>query len=89
MEQFISEFGKILVEMFIRTKYSKKMNKYFIKEETVGGKKYYMIYKRFMFNKFTHFYEKWNSNVTAMARVKELNTEYNFNKFNKKYLKIK
>jgi len=46
-------------------------NKFYIKEELMGGEKCYMIYQRiFLF--FGSFYERWNSKDYAQIRLKEL-----------------
>lgn len=45
--------------------------KYFIKKERIGDENYFMIYKKFFF--INIFSEKWNSEVTAKARLAQLN----------------
>jgi len=42
-----------------------------IREEMMGGRKYWMIYRRGIF--FSHFYERWNTNESAIIRLEELN----------------
>jgi len=47
---------------------------FYIKEEDMGGKLYYMIYiKRFKI--FNVFFERWNTLQTASLRLNELNTK--------------
>ena len=43
---------------------------YFIKQESMGGCLYYMIYKRFWI--FSHFHERWNTSESAQIRLSEL-----------------
>lgn len=45
--------------------------KYFIKEELVGGKPYFMIYKRIFFF-WEVFFERWVLRGSAETRLKEL-----------------
>ena len=47
------------------------MKQYFIKREKVCGTEYHLIYIRW-FNLFETFFERWNTNETATARLHEL-----------------
>ena len=46
------------------------MKDYFIEPEAVGGKMYWMIYRRFLGIKI--FLERWNSQSSARNRIREL-----------------
>ena len=45
--------------------------KYFIEKELIGGRYYYMIYRRYLFF-WSYFYERWNTIKTAKIRLNEL-----------------
>ena len=47
------------------------MIRYYIKEEVMGGKTYYMIYRKWLF--WESYYERWNSQESANIRLAELN----------------
>jgi hypothetical protein len=49
-----------------------KRNKYFIKEEIMCNKLYYMIYINLFFG-LSVFFERWNTIETATTRLSELN----------------
>lgn len=44
--------------------------KYYIRYELMGGKWYYMIYRKFRFSHM--FYERWDTPESAVERLKEL-----------------
>jgi len=47
------------------------MNKYYIRYEVMGGNWYYMIYHQFFI--LHAFYERWNTEKSAVVRLNELN----------------